>query len=76
MVWIPSPIINNNKNANIIAAVTDNLVEKGYHAGKIVKAIASDAGGSGGGRPQLAQAGVKNITELKPFFDQLEKYIN
>jgi len=68
--------IDKNQDAQFIAAVTEDLVKKGYHAGKIVKSIASEAGGSGGGRPQLAQAGAKSIKEIGPFFDKLEKHIH
>ncbi len=34
-------------------------VLKGVHCGKIIKEIASIAGGGGGGRPDMAQAGGK-----------------
>lgn len=44
---------------SIITVVTKDLVEKGYHAGKIVKEIASIVGGTGGGRADMAQAGGK-----------------
>ncbi len=42
-----------------LAAVTPDLVAKGYHAGKIVKQVAGVTGGSGGGKDRLAQAGGK-----------------
>ncbi|QZA32285.1 alanine--tRNA ligase [Hydrogenibacillus sp. N12] len=41
------------------AAVSPDLVQKGVHAGEIVKRIAAIAGGGGGGRPEMAQAGGK-----------------
>jgi len=47
-----------------LAAVTPDLVAKGYDAGKIVKQIAKVAGGSGGGKPSLAQAGGKDKKKL------------
>ncbi|KUP05815.1 alanine--tRNA ligase [Bacillus coahuilensis p1.1.43] len=49
---------------NIIAAVTKDLLDKGYHAGKLVKEVASRCGGGGGGRPDMAQAGGKNPAQL------------
>ncbi len=54
---------------NIIAGVTNDLVEKGYHAGKLVKEVASRCGGGGGGRPDMAQAGGKRPGKswMKPF---------
>ncbi|MBI4267055.1 MAG: alanine--tRNA ligase [Chloroflexi bacterium] len=42
-----------------LAAVTSDLVAKGYNAGDIVKQVAKVAGGGGGGKPNLAQAGGK-----------------
>ena len=47
-----------------LAAVTPDLVAKGYDAGKIVKQVAEVAGGSGGGKPSLAQAGGKDKKKL------------
>lgn len=49
---------------NFVAAVTDDLVLKGFHAGKIVKQIAQTAGGGGGGRSDFAQAGGKHPEKL------------
>jgi alanyl-tRNA synthetase len=45
---------------SFIVTVSKDLTGKGYHAGQIVKEIAVIAGGSGGGRPELAQAGGKD----------------
>ncbi len=49
----------------IISAVTDDLVKKGIHAGEIAKKTALFIGGSGGGRPNLAQAGGKDASQLQ-----------
>ncbi|MDD3420428.1 MAG: alanine--tRNA ligase, partial [Candidatus Gastranaerophilales bacterium] len=48
----------------IMAKISDDLVAKGYNAGKIVNEIASECEGKGGGRPNFAQAGAKNISKL------------
>jgi alanyl-tRNA synthetase len=47
-----------------IAAVTPDLVARGYHAGKIVKQVAGVTGGSGGGKDRLAQAGGKDKNKI------------
>lgn len=49
---------------NLVAMVTKDLVNKGFHAGKIIKEVASRIGGGGGGRPDMAQAGGKNPAAL------------
>ena len=69
-----SNIVNNDK-IQLIVAVSDELTKKGFHAGKIAKNIAKDIGGSGGGRPQLAQAGGKDIEKLDDVLNKLDKYI-
>ncbi len=47
-----------------LAAVTSDLVAKGYDAGKIVREVAKATGGGGGGKPNLAQAGGKDKEKL------------
>lgn len=49
---------------NLAAAVSQDLVKKGFHAGKIIKEAAQHCGGNGGGRPDMAQAGGKDIDKL------------
>ncbi|GAB4570223.1 MAG: alanine--tRNA ligase [Anaerolineae bacterium] len=48
----------------MIIAVTDDLVKRGLHAGKLIKEVAAVVGGGGGGRPNLAQAGGKDAARL------------
>ena len=45
---------------NLIAMATDAAMKQGAHAGNLIKAIAGNVGGGGGGRPNMAQAGGKN----------------
>ena len=49
---------------NFIAAVTPDLVERGLHAGNLVKAVAQEVGGGGGGKPTMAQAGGRDAARL------------
>ena len=51
--------IEDGSNVAIIAAVTKDLTAK-VHAGKLAGAVAQAAGGKGGGRPDMAEAGAKN----------------
>jgi len=59
----------------ILVSLTDDLVEKGLHAGKMVKEIASACGGGGGGKANLAQAGAKDISKLDDAFAVAEKLL-
>jgi alanyl-tRNA synthetase len=59
----------------LIAAVTDDLVKRGLHAGNLIKQVARVVGGGGGGRPDLAQAGGKDASKLAEALDQVSVYI-
>ncbi len=48
---------------NLVALVTDDLTSR-FHAGKIIKEISALVGGSGGGRPNMAQAGGRKPEKL------------
>jgi alanyl-tRNA synthetase len=48
----------------LITALTNDLVNKGLKAGDIVKQVAAIVGGSGGGKPDMAQAGGKDASKL------------
>lgn len=65
----------NEGKVNIIAGVTKDLMDRGFHAGKIVKEVASICGGGGGGRPDMAQAGGKDPSKLKDAIDFVEDYV-
>jgi alanyl-tRNA synthetase len=53
-----------NGKVALIAAVTKDLTGK-VHAGKLIQALAKQVGGSGGGRPDLAEAGGKDTAALE-----------
>jgi alanyl-tRNA synthetase len=48
----------------LVAAVTQELIPRGLHAGNLVRDAAKLMGGSGGGRPNMAQAGGKEANKL------------
>ncbi|MCM2589410.1 alanine--tRNA ligase [Rossellomorea marisflavi] len=60
---------------NIIAGVTNDLVKEGYHAGKLVKEVATRCGGGGGGRPDMAQAGGKDASKLDDALQFVEEWV-
>ena len=53
-----------NGKVALIAGVTKDLTSK-VHAGNLIRALAQQVGGSGGGRPDLAEAGGKDTAGLK-----------
>ena len=58
-----------------LAAVTPDLISRGYDAGKIVREVAKVAGGGGGGKPNLAQAGGKHKEKLDEALRLVKKMI-
>jgi alanyl-tRNA synthetase len=48
----------------LIVGVTKDLTAK-VHAGRLIQALAKQVGGTGGGRPDLAEAGGKDTSSLK-----------
>ncbi|MQG21274.1 MAG: alanine--tRNA ligase [SAR202 cluster bacterium] len=58
-----------------IAAVTSDLVGKGYHAGRLVKSVAEIVGGGGGGQAEMAQAGGRDISKLDDALESVTKLI-
>ena len=60
----------NNGQAAILCMVTKDLTNH-YNAGLIVKNISALAGGKGGGKPELAQGGTKDIDRLNSALESL-----
>jgi len=56
--------------AMLLCVVTKDLTDR-YHAGKIIQAIAPLVGGSGGGRPDMAQAGGPKPELLEQALEKL-----
>ncbi|WP_242785111.1 alanine--tRNA ligase [Bacillus cereus] len=65
----------NDDKVNILAGVTKDLISQGYHAGKLVKEVASRCGGGGGGRPNMAQAGGKNPAQVEEALAFVQEYV-
>lgn len=47
----------------MLASATKDIVQQGFHAGNLVKAVAQSLGGGGGGRADMAQSGMKDISK-------------
>lgn len=48
----------------LLVSGSEDLVKKGFHAGNLIRAMAKLAGGGGGGRPNMAQAGAPNTEKI------------
>jgi alanyl-tRNA synthetase len=55
--------VSENK-VSLVSFVSKDLVNRGLHAGNIVGTAAKIAGGGGGGRPDMAQAGARDQSKL------------
>ncbi|HEY5594322.1 MAG TPA: DHHA1 domain-containing protein, partial [Nitrospiria bacterium] len=62
-VAVLASVSADQSNAFLITAVSPDLTGR-FNAGDIAKEIAGIMGGSGGGRPDMAQAGGKNVSKL------------
>lgn len=58
-----------------VMAVSPSLVKRGLHAGQMLKAIAAETGGSGGGRPEFAQAGGNDPSRIPQALSRAEELV-
>jgi alanyl-tRNA synthetase len=59
----------------LVAAVTEDLTKKGIKAGDLIKYVAEQVGGGGGGRPGLAEAGGKDPDKLPEALDSVSDWV-
>jgi alanyl-tRNA synthetase len=57
--------------ALILVAATKDVVEKGFKAGDLIREMAKEVGGSGGGKPDMAQAGGSDPSKIPAAFERL-----
>ncbi len=69
--------ISNPENRKLLFVVSlgDDAVKIGLHAGKLINEIASICSGGGGGKPNFAQAGAKDIDKLSDALDYAKNYL-
>ncbi len=73
MVAVLSSVIGGK--INFLCVCGADAVKLGAHAGKIIKAVASICGGGGGGRPDSATAGGKNMEKLEDALEAVNNII-
>ena len=64
-----------NDKPNFLAMVTPDLVAKGFHAGDIIKQLAKVAGGGGGGKASMAQAGGKDASKIDEALNMVKSIV-
>ncbi len=69
---IPNP---ENRKLLFVVSLGDDAVKKGLHAGKLINEIARICSGGGGGKPNFAQAGAKDIDKLSDALDYAKDYL-
>jgi len=62
-VGVLAASFENGKNT-MLAVVSDDLREKGIRADTILRELAAAAGGKGGGKPHMAQAGIPDAERM------------
>jgi len=67
-------LVKDNK-ISLVSGVSKNLTDV-YHAGEILKHVALQIDGKGGGRPDMAQGGGTNISNLDKALESVEQLIN
>jgi alanyl-tRNA synthetase len=60
---------------NLVSMATDDAIAKGAHAGNLIKGVASLVGGGGGGRPNMAQAGGKDVSKIDECLASVSKVV-
>lgn len=65
----------NSDKASIVAVCGKNAIVKGVKAGDLVRQVAALAGGGGGGRPDSAMAGAKDLSKLDGALSAVEEIV-
>lgn len=74
MIVVFSNVNTETEKLSFICMVAKNLVPK-YNAGKIVKEVAIVTGGNGGGKPNMAMAGGKDITKISEALSRAKEVV-
>ena len=60
---------------SLLAMATQGAMDKGAHAGNLIKAVAAIVGGGGGGRPNMAQAGGKKPEKIGEAIAKIPEFV-
>jgi len=73
-VVVFSNVNTENQKLTFLCMVAKNLIPK-YNAGKIVKEVAIVTGGNGGGKPNMAMAGGKDVSKIQEALSKAEEVL-
>lgn len=73
-VVVFSNVNTENQKLTFLCMVAKNLIPK-YNAGKIVKEVAMVTGGNGGGKPNMAMAGGKDVSKTQEALSKAEEVL-
>ena len=62
------------EKVSFVAGVTSDLTKR-VHAGNLIRSVAEIAGGRGGGRPDMAQAGASNPEKLGEAIEAVKELV-
>ncbi len=68
-------VTENSGKVQLAAGISKEFVQKGLHAGNLIKQAAQICGGGGGGRPDMAQAGGTNPAKITEALESVREYV-
>jgi alanyl-tRNA synthetase len=68
-------VAKNEDKVSFLVAASQDLVGRGFHSGQIVKEVSTVVDGNGGGRPDFAIGGGKNISKASEAVELAKKII-
>ena len=69
-------LVNNNKPMLMVSVADELIKDKGLHAGNIIRSLAKEIQGGGGGQPHFATAGGKNQDGIEKALAMAKEFIN
>lgn len=60
---------------NFVVTATKDVIDRGIHSGNIVREVSKIAGGKGGGRPNMAQAGASDVTKVSEALESASEVV-
>jgi len=68
-------VSSNDSKGFMIASTSKMTVSKGFNCGNFIKKVAQSINSGGGGRPDMAQAGIKDISKVDEALENAKKFI-